>query len=142
VAPGFAFALCGRGAKRGGGTGPRWSLRSGLLLLEALGYDRDYQQIARREAGTAWRVQQDAAGPGGWREIELDHATRRSRLPVGVRLDLGGIAKGWAADVALERCFHTFDNVLIDAGGDIRARRGARPGELWAIGIGDPLAGA
>jgi thiamine biosynthesis lipoprotein len=50
--------------------------------------------------------------------------------------------KGWAADVALERFFGAFDNVLVDAGGDIRSRGGARPGEPWAIGIGDPPAGA
>jgi thiamine biosynthesis lipoprotein len=115
----------------------------GLLpLLEALGYDRDYKQIARREVAPEWRMRRDAAGPGAWRRIELDRAARRIRLPAGVRLDLGGIAKGWAADVALERFFGAFEDALVDAGGDIRARGGARPGEPWAIGISDPLAGA
>ncbi len=60
------------------------------------------------------------------------------RLPPGARLDLGGIAKGWAADVALKRCFASLPDVLIDVGGDVRARGGARAGALWAIGIGDP----
>ena len=32
--------------------------------------------------------------------IELDHATRSVKLPVGLRLDFGGVAKGWAAEQA------------------------------------------
>jgi thiamine biosynthesis lipoprotein len=107
-----------------------------LPVLEALGYDRDFKQIAYQEApGSANAPVANAAG--SWRGIELDRARRRIRLPAGTRLDLGGIAKGWAADVALDRCFADIANVLIDVGGDVRARGGARAGELWAIGIGD-----
>jgi len=78
------------------------------------------------------------APPGSWRSIELDSARRQIRMPPGVRLDFGGIAKGWAADVALDRFFSSTDDVLIDVGGDVRARGGLREGEPWAIGIGDP----
>jgi thiamine biosynthesis lipoprotein len=109
-----------------------------LPLLEALGYDRDFQAIAHRESDAEWRVAHGGIEPGGWREIELDRSGRRVRLPPGVRLDLGGIAKGWAADVALERYCGDFENALLDVGGDIRARGGSRPGEPWAIGIGHP----
>lgn len=107
-----------------------------LPALEAAGYDRDYDEIARSEIGT--RV----APPPliDWREIALDPVRRRVRLPVGARLDLGGIVKGWAADVALERFFDGFENVLINTSGDMRARGGAQPGELWALGIEDPHA--
>ncbi len=61
-------------------------------------------------------------------------------LPAGTRLDLGGIAKGWAADAVLARYFKQYDNVLINAGGDMRAQGGPKPGEPWPIGIGNPLA--
>ncbi len=107
-----------------------------LPALEAAGYDRDYDEIAQREIGKR------AAQPPliDWREIALDPVRRRVRLPVGARLDLGGIVKGWAADVALERFFPGFENVLINISGDMRARGGAQPGELWALGIGDPHA--
>lgn len=112
----------------------------GLLpLLEALGYDRDYAEIAQREAGIEWRVQAGAARPGSWREIELDAARRRVRLPPGLRLDLGGIVKGWAADVAAERLLGEFDQVLVDVGSDMRVRGGLQPGEPWAIGVADPF---
>jgi thiamine biosynthesis lipoprotein len=114
----------------------------GLLpLLEAYGYDRDFALIAQREASAEWRVPRDLVPPGGWREIELDSTQRRVRLPPGVRLDFGGIAKGWAADVALERCFADIPNVMIDLGGDLRVRGGSQTSFPWAIGIGDAREG-
>lgn len=114
----------------------------GLLpLLVALGYDRDYDEIAEREAGPGQRVPLDGAGPGGWRGIELDRTRQRIRLPEGVRLDLGGIVKGWAADVALERFFGEFPGVIVNAGGDMHVRGGPAADELWPLGIGDPRHG-
>lgn len=111
----------------------------GLLpLLEALGYDRDYAEIAGREAGLEWRVSAGSAGPGGWRGIELDRVGRRVRLPEGVRLDLGGIVKGWAADVAVGRFFGGFPGVIVAVGGDLRVRGGPADNEPWPLGIGDP----
>lgn len=110
----------------------------GLLpLLEVIGYDRDYSEIKHRELGP---VVDAPSSTGKWREIELDARRLRVRLPEGVRLDLGGIAKGWAADAVLTRYFRQYDNVLINAGGDVRAQGGAKPDEPWAIGIGNPLA--
>jgi thiamine biosynthesis lipoprotein len=109
-----------------------------LAVLEALGYDRDFKEIAYREVPAVSGGRRQADGPGGWRGIELDGARRQIRLPPGARLDLGGIAKGWAADVALDRFFASLPDVLIDLGGDLRARGGLREGEPWAIAIGDP----
>jgi thiamine biosynthesis lipoprotein len=108
-----------------------------LPLLEAIGYDRDYKEIQHRETGEA---RGESFVAGGWRGIELDARRLRILLPEGTRLDLGGIAKGWAADAALARYFRQYDNVLINAGGDMRAQGGPKPGESWPIGIGNPLA--
>lgn len=113
-----------------------------LALIEALGYDRDFSAIRHREthqddAGVrALWVGDGPATPGGWRAMELDTANRRVRLPYGARLDLGGIAKGWAADVALERFFAPSQHVLINVGGDMRARGGPEEGAVWPIGLG------
>ena len=111
-----------------------------LTLLEALGYDRDFLAIAHREsparpAREEWRVEHRSPLTGAWRRIQLDRRHRRVRLPLGARLDFGGIAKGWSADAALDRFFTDFPDVLIDVGGDMRAR-GRRPdGLLWPIGV-------
>ena len=110
-----------------------------LPLLEAIGYDRDYSEIKHREIGEAGKVSGVPYVAGSWRMIELDSSRLRILLPEGTRLDLGGIAKGWAADAVLARYFRRYDNVLINAGGDMRAHGGAAPGEPWAISIGNPL---
>ncbi len=61
-----------------------------------------------------------AAHPAGmWRRIELDAAAGTVRLPAGVRLDLGGSAKGMAVDIAA-RMLSRSPAFAVDAGGDIR----------------------
>jgi FAD:protein FMN transferase len=112
-----------------------------LPLLEALGYDRDIALIDGREVDIAWRVPHAALRTGRWREIELDPARRAIRLPEGVRLDLGGIVKGWTADVALDRFFAHVPGVLLNVGGDMRVRGEPERGEGWPVGIGHPRAG-
>jgi thiamine biosynthesis lipoprotein len=59
----------------------------------------------------------------GWQRLELDAARRRARLTVpGMRLDLGGIAKGYAVQEAL-RFLETrgFPCALVSGGGDLAA---------------------
>lgn len=126
-----------------------------LSLLEALGYDRDFKAIAFRETGATaavgqsetvvarqeWRVAHRSPLTGAWRRIQLDKRHRRVRLPLGGHLDFGGIAKGWAADVALERFFADFWHVLINLGGDMRARGGCSDGTPWPIGVASSAVG-
>lgn len=71
----------------------------------------------------------------GWRHVSLDSAGRRVRLATaGMRLDLGGIAKGDIAQRALEAMrLHGVTSALVEAGGDI-AVGDAPPGERgWRI---------
>ena len=58
----------------------------------------------------------------GYRFLTLDSAARTARLTrPDMRLDLGGIAKGYAVDEALKVLqAHGFSRALIDGGGDIR----------------------
>ncbi len=76
----------------------------------------------------------------GWRKFELLPEHRSVRyLDDRIEIDLGGIAKGYALDVAL-RNFALAGAVggLLDLGGNL-AVWGAPPGaELWTVGIRDP----
>ena len=65
---------------------------------------------------------------------------KRSPLPAGVALDLGGVAKGWAADEVASRFLRAFPAYLIDLGGDLRVRGEPEPNKGWLIGIEDPRA--
>lgn len=59
----------------------------------------------------------------GFQFVELDPSSQTVRLTMaGMELDLGGIAKGFAADQALEVLrARDIDRALIDFGGDLRA---------------------
>lgn len=72
---------------------------------------------------------------GAW-----DHGNRRFiKTHPGVMLDLGGSAKGWAVDRAVEVLQRAgIGAAMVNAGGDLRVI-GAPPGaEVWTIGIRDP----
>lgn len=108
-----------------------------LPQMEALGYDRDFALLARLPAESAGEETRATPAPGAWREIKLDDRGQRICLPAGTWLDLGGIVKGWAADRVVKCLRPHAANVLVNVGGDIRMRGGPRPGESWAVGIGD-----
>lgn len=75
----------------------------------------------------------------GWRHVLLDprrHTVRFSRP--GVRIDLGGIAKGYAVDQGIDILLaRGIKNALVNAGGDSRVI-GDRRGRPWMVGIQVP----
>lgn len=56
----------------------------------------------------------------------------------GERFDFGGIAKGWAAQQAVERLKEAGPS-LVDAGGDIAISGERAGGEHWPIGVENPF---
>lgn len=73
----------------------------------------------------------------GWRELEVEAKARTVRLKKpGMRLDLGGIAKGFAADRMFEVMKkHGFARTCITAGGDLRLGD-PPPGKTgWKVGL-------
>jgi thiamine biosynthesis lipoprotein len=104
-------ALALQGASRSGG-------RFDPTVLEAVvaaGYDRDFDEVL---AGA--RAALHPSRPcGRWRDVALEH--RVLRLPEGIGLDLGGIAKGWAVDLAAEAALEAgLPWAVVNAGGDLR----------------------
>jgi thiamine biosynthesis lipoprotein len=79
----------------------------------------------------------EALGRVGWRALQLDPAARTVRLDrPGMRLDLGGIAKGYAADeaqVVLKR--RGIAHALVAAGGDIVVTRPPPGAAGWRVAI-------
>ncbi len=74
----------------------------------------------------------------GYQKVRLDSENFSVQLLVeGMMLDLGGIAKGYAAEAALEvlRSFG-INRALVAAGGDIAVRRPPPGKKGWIIGIG------
>jgi thiamine biosynthesis lipoprotein len=73
-----------------------------------------------------------------WRTVEVDDAAGVIRRPPGVELDLGGSAKGWAADLIAAR-LGRLGRFAVDCGGDVRVS--ARRGAPWEVRVADPLTG-
>jgi len=75
-----------------------------------------------------------------WRDIELDPQTKSVYLKNrGMSLDLGAIAKGYAADeaaVIIKKA--NIDRSIIDLGGNILILGEKKDGSLWKVGVQDP----
>jgi len=68
--------------------------------------------------------------------IELDHALRAVRLPDDVHLDLGGIAKGAAADLVVARLLDAgADGACVNVGGDLRVEGRAPTDAGWIVEV-------
>jgi FAD:protein FMN transferase len=101
-----------------------------LPALVAAGYDRDFSSIEAQDSTSKPR----AVPCGRWRDVEVRREV--TRLPPGVGIDLGGLVKGWTADVAAEAVVATgLDWVVVNAGGDLRIVGEAPP---LPIGIEEP----
>ncbi|NKQ35646.1 MAG: FAD:protein FMN transferase [Chloroflexi bacterium] len=114
-----------------------------LNALEAAGYSRSFELIAmdgtQAHPEQRRRINADVAdgNRGNWQQIGLDADTQSIWLPPGLRLDLGGIGKGFTAQAAVE-LLAQWGPCLVDAGGDVTA--GAAPRGLpgWPVAIAAP----
>jgi thiamine biosynthesis lipoprotein len=92
----------------------------------AAGYDRSFERLDPR------RTPRPPVACGGGVRI----VGRRIALAPGVRLDFGGIGKGYAVDRGVA-ILGRYGPALVNAGGDVAVRGGA-----WPVGVdvpGDPL---
>ncbi len=106
---------------------------TGAAALEAAGYTNSF--------ATGWVLtgsgRSDAEPIPRWQAIRCRPRARTVRVPAGVRLDFGGIAKGWAAD-RTAHALVAMGPVLVDAGGDIRVSGPCADRSSWPIGVADP----
>ena len=74
-----------------------------------------------------------------YRLVELDEQQRTVRfLAAGVRINLGGIAKGYAIERGAQLLLaRGIEHALLNAGGDSRVI-GDRRGQAWVVGVRDP----
>jgi len=105
------------------------------ITYASVGYLYDYRAHQRPTD-----EQIAAALPGvDYRQVQVDRDARTIRfLRKGVRIDLGGIAKGYAVDRSVERLRALgIQHAMVNAGGDTRLL-GDRLGKPWIVGIRDP----
>jgi FAD:protein FMN transferase len=94
----------------------------------AAGYDTSFEWLERTRAAAVPRAR-PACGGG----VTIDDITGDIALDPGVRLDLGGIAKGYAADRVAELIGERA-HCMVNAGGDVAVCGVPREG-AWNIGV-------
>lgn len=104
------------------------------MVLQALaraGYDRSFDLVA---GGAPAGV--EVPSPSSC----LEHSAGGWRLMAGA-VDLGGIVKGWTADMAADHLLARYSDVFLNAGGDIRCAgaEGREPG--WNVEVDAPTGG-
>ena len=105
------------------------------ITYAAVGQHYDYRAGTRPDEATLAA----ARAAVGWQHLQLDARTRSVRFArPGMRIDLGGFAKGHAVDnaVALLRR-RGIAHAYVAAGGDSRVL-GDRRGRPWSVAIRDP----
>ena len=107
-----------------------------LDALVSAGYDRNFEALPSLQTSHAFALLGEL--PASSEVIVWDDSTCSLVLPDSVHLDLGGIAKGWAADQAVQR-LSPYGPVLVSAGGDIAISEVMRDGQPWQVVIDDPF---
>jgi thiamine biosynthesis lipoprotein len=105
--------------------------------LEAAGYDRSMDEI--RAQGPGQSQNKVIPRPSAtFRDIRFDPEQQRIRLPAGMKIDLGGIAKGWVAQQAAHILAKYIRTCAVNAGGDMFLV-GLPAGEkYWQVTLEDP----
>lgn len=102
-----------------------------LRAVEAAGYRESFEHLDGEVTASAPQL------GGGYREVE----TREDGTIVlynGVKVDLGGYAKGWTVDTCGE-ILSGCEAWVVNAGGDLLAHGRGPTGEGWLVGIEDPF---
>lgn len=108
-----------------------------LPAMLANGYDRSIELLVQEPS--AQPTPETPQVPLDFSALELDPDGQRVRLPHGMQIDLGGIAKGWLATRAAESLAQHAESCAVSAGGDIAVVGLPKDAEGWSIGLEDPL---
>lgn len=106
-----------------------------LNALEAAGYVQSFElmQLAA-EQGHPPTAPDVGPGAAAW---QVDDTRQNVTLPPGVRLDLGGVGKGWAAEQTA-MLLGELGPSMVDAGGDMVVSAPCNAG-AWQVGIENPF---
>jgi thiamine biosynthesis lipoprotein len=120
-----------------------------LAALESAGYDRSFEHIEQVTPLSLVSARNGFAAAPTWldiapyrsytfRSVGLNRARREIYKPAGLRLDLGGMGKGWTVDRAADMLYG-LGPFLINAGGDIFAYHSPPGQKGWVIDLVHPL---
>jgi len=108
-----------------------------LPELEAAGYDRSMDEIRAQGPGQSQNKRMPRPA-NSFQDIRFEAEQQRVQLPSGMKIDLGGIAKGWIAQQAANILAKYTPTCGVNAGGDM-FMVGLPAGEkYWRVTLEDP----
>ena len=108
-----------------------------LEALEFAGYDRNLEKVQEGQQNSYIKIKLTPQTIG-FQEVRFDRNNQSVRLPTGMRIDLGGIAKGWAAEKAAGLLASYADACAVSAGGDLYVIGLPEGKTNWQVGLEDP----
>jgi thiamine biosynthesis lipoprotein len=122
-----------------------------LDVLEQIGYDKSFEKIEQDRPNLPAPTSPPSTSPPSpllkergvashhaFSEVQFDPAKHAILLPPGLRLDLGGIAKGWIAERAADKLAAFAEACAVNAGGDMFMVGRPADGGVWRIALEDP----
>ena len=120
-------------------TGGRFDPTIHRALVDA-GYDRTFLDLPADSASVDPSAGLDPVHVPGCGDIGLSRSTHAVTLPPGVTLDLGGIGKGYAADLIVRDMLDWgATGASVSLGGDVRVRGQSPFGPAWVVVVESPL---
>jgi thiamine biosynthesis lipoprotein len=104
-------------------------------LLETYGYGEglDFKELENQKLME--EIQKVVLLRNNFRKIKLNESSLEIQLAKGQKIDLGGLGKGYAIDLAYDLLDKYFDSFLINAGGDIRTKGKNLEDQSWLIAL-------
>lgn len=103
-------------------------------ILETYGYDPKYNFSKLDDTELENKIMELVRTRPSWRDIEFNREGRTVKLRPNQRLELGGVGKGYAIDLAYEK-LKELPSFFINAGGDIRVKGLSHENGEWRIGL-------
>lgn len=116
-----------------------------IEALEYFGYDKslDFQKgPVRSDANSTVSIdayQNAFTHRARFRDVKINKEKQIIVLPKGLRIDLGGIGKGYIVDGIAKKLLQKYKNFWISAGGDMCLYGQTISGEPWQVNVQDPF---
>lgn len=105
--------------------------------LQAAGYTKSFDQLLEHGA-EVHPTSHYRPRLNSFADIEIDSLQGRVRLPKGMQIDLGGIAKGWIAERAAHKMAEHSSACGVNAGGDMFLIGHPQGRTNWEVALEDP----
>lgn len=111
-----------------------------LKALEAAGYKRSFTERFFWEDEIKDEIESSETSLDQWKSVQVHAEGRSIWLPPDVKLDFGGIAKGYVAQQVVD-FLSDWGPCLVDASGDLTAGGAPTGWPGWPVAVSKPLTG-